>query len=454
MKEFEEGIKRGTKGGKIALFLGILVVVLGVLAAYLGTTFYSRRMDDFNAALELTGKERAAALRKVLSESWWSDVRTEAAYELGELRDKEAVPLLIEAVKASDTFLKRTAAEALAKIGDTRQEVLDAIYEQVLEAEGTEQFELAWSLGRLEDKRALPPLLDAYLRGDHKEFEDFDEGIIAELGGLPELKKLLTHKDPAVRMFAAQYIGPIGGKEAVDALIPVLNDPKPQVVIAAAASLCQCDDPRVQPKIIELIKNRPQLMPQLVAAMNIYVGAPGLGALLKATDDLKIHNEVMVHLQNLRDPRGADILTEYIENSPSDPQKRTFQGVDLRKVAIWALSDLGDQRAVPYLIARLSEDDVDKVREVIDVIGKLKDPRAVEPLTTLMASNPFYRAPVIMALARYRDPSLAPLIAPHLKSEDSQTAALALGMTGNTKYTKDLIEMSKNLKKKKKRSGR
>ena len=70
------------------------------------------------------------------------------------------------------------------------------------------------------------------------------------------------------------------------------------------------------------------------------------------------------------------------------------------------MRDSGDSRHVPELIAALEDENGNVRRLAASALGKIGDPRAVEPLLTLLASEskPQVRQYAIKALGKIGDP--------------------------------------------------
>lgn len=81
-------------------------------------------------------------------------VASAAAYALGEIRDAEAVPALVSALKSDRDHMRRIAAHALGKIGD-RRAVMPLIEVLCNETQPVAvQASAIMSLGRISDPRA------------------------------------------------------------------------------------------------------------------------------------------------------------------------------------------------------------------------------------------------------------------------------------------------------------
>ncbi len=93
---------------------------------------------------------------------------------------------------------------------------------------------------------------------------------------------------------------------------------------------------------------------------------------------------------------------------------------DVRWVAIEALGDLGDRRAVPalvqYLGARRKEAYRWGRRLIANALGAIGGPEAVEAVTPLLQdADPFVRRDAALALLRQRDPALLARVEPLLR---------------------------------------
>lgn len=139
--------------------------------------------------------------------------RAKACERLGQLKDKNAVPLLIELLADTIPLVRLNAALALAKIKDET-----ALPHLAQRAEKEPQDEV-----RMAMVRALA---------------DFGQG------GIAPLIELTNSLNPLVRKAACQGLGRIGGHQAVEPLIRHLDDPDFNVRRAAIIALRRIGDPR------------------------------------------------------------------------------------------------------------------------------------------------------------------------------------------------------------------
>ncbi|MEM4359453.1 MAG: HEAT repeat domain-containing protein, partial [Candidatus Bilamarchaeaceae archaeon] len=159
-------------------------------------------------ALERIGvnEEQLKEITRMLKEGKTWEEREGAAEALGKIGDARAVPVLIDALKDKDRYVRYEAAEALGKIGDAR--AVPVLIDALKDKDRYVRYEAAEALGKIGDARAVPVLIDA-----------------------------LKDKDRYVRYEAAEALGKIGDARAVPVLIDALKDKDRYVRYEAAEAL-------------------------------------------------------------------------------------------------------------------------------------------------------------------------------------------------------------------------
>jgi hypothetical protein len=163
-------------------------------------------------------------------DSW---VGKSAAESLGKIGDKRAVEPLIKALGDKNRSVRKLAATALGEIGDKRAvepliKTLEDDYEYVRKAAAT-------ALGSIGDKRAVEPLIKSLGKGNGSAAEAL--GNIGDKRAVEQLIKALEDEDSWVRQRAAEALGNIGDKRAVEPLIKALEDKYGYVHNAAKKAL-------------------------------------------------------------------------------------------------------------------------------------------------------------------------------------------------------------------------
>jgi TonB family protein len=138
--------------------------------------------------------------------------RRAAADELGEMRNREAVPLLITALTDKEAVVREAAA---------------------------------FALGQTTDPRAVAPLTRALIDkdADARASMAFALGMIGERKSAQTLSNLLDDTSATVRAAAVAAMGLMQDEEGVDELIDMLTDPSFDVRYDAAWALGQLNEP-------------------------------------------------------------------------------------------------------------------------------------------------------------------------------------------------------------------
>jgi len=209
----------------------------------------------------------------------------------------------------------------------------------------------------------------------------------------------LKSPDAAIRVKAASELGRFKSSRAVDPLIAALNDTDPGVQKGAAKALGQIGDLRA--------------LEPLHAAMK--------GA--------KDYDEVRTACAEAMGSLGPSAL---------EPLMADLKDKDLGGAAGSGLAQLGEP-AVDSLIATLSDADPDLREQAAELLGEIKDPRAVPPLiATLKDNTPPAKAPAEL------DANGVPL--PHASEGASlrQYSAKALGEIKDSRADQPLIDALKD----------
>ena len=151
-------------------------------------------------------------------------VRCEAANGLRrtDLADPRAVPALIEALSDTDPSVRRYAAEALGGIGDPR--AIEPLLGVMAGAAEEERLGAARALGMLGDRRALPVLLEEAERKGVYDLLGEPLVRLADSRAIPIAIRTLRSPDHGSRGAALRLLEAIGTPEAVAVLLDLVED--------------------------------------------------------------------------------------------------------------------------------------------------------------------------------------------------------------------------------------
>jgi HEAT repeat protein len=227
--------------------------------------------------------------------------------------------------------------------------------------------------------------------------------VLGEISGPDLLISALRDEQWKVRRSAAERLGEIKDKRAVEPLIAALGDEIAWVRWQAAEALGEIGDERAIGPLVAALGDKDPLVRENAAKALEKIGKPSVLPLIAA-----------------------------LGNEDSD----------VRYGAAEALGKIGDERAVEPLITALRDGDWLVRDYTATALGRIRDKRAVEPLIAVLGdSDSDVRREAAYALAKIGKPSVPPLIAA-LGNENADVrygAAEALGDIGDKRAVEPLI---------------
>ncbi|MBN1818445.1 MAG: HEAT repeat domain-containing protein [Sedimentisphaerales bacterium] len=236
-----------------------------------------------------------------------------------------------------------------------------------------------------------------------------------------DLIQQLKDRDPMVKCDAAEKLGELGDRRAVQPLIELLEDTSGSIGGANVRPTARqdADSPGDSPKeIVEAAKlkvARATIRPLPVnntdpSLLKTYLAG------LKGRD-ITGRAKAAEELGKLRDVRAVPALLEVLN-------ERDMTG-RIHEAAIIALGEIGDPRAFDVIVARLNPRMPSDAVPAVIALGKLGDPRAIEPLVLVAKSNAFADKEAIKAIAAigtsYGVKALNSFISPVSNEEESDT---------------------------------
>ncbi len=203
-------------------------------------------------ALRKASIPTVAGLFEALSEWDW-DVRAAAARALKQIGDT-AVPGLLEALRSKEWSVRRGAAEALREIGDPA--AVPGLVDSLRDEDSLVRRAAAEALGWIRDTAAVPGLLRV-LRDEDWRVRRAAARALWQIG-TPAVKGLVDAlHDPTtdVRSSAAEALGAIGDSSAVPGLVEALRDVDALVRCSAAEALGWLRDATAVPALIERLED-------------------------------------------------------------------------------------------------------------------------------------------------------------------------------------------------------
>lgn len=256
------------------------------------------------------------------------DVRKMIADILGNIRRPEAVNFLVEMLKDPCSNVRSSAAEGLGKIGDST--AVEPLIDLLVDEEWVAFF-AAGALGRLRDPRAVSPLT-----------------------------RLAASARLDLQIAAVEALGEIGGEEAEQHLMEIVNSVKPEVANAVIKGLVKLTGGNIE-KAIERF-GKEVFFERLVGAMNDV-----------DTEDPDVKRDFIKAFSVVESPQSSIHILRLICGTDMDHE-------DLWRLPTYALKSIGDEDT---LIHVLKDENKCCAWIAVRVLGLLKSGKAIPDLFTL-----------------------------------------------------------------------
>ena len=286
--------------------------------------------------------------------------------------------MLIHQLKDEDDVVSRDAAKKLGDLGDPRavEPLIVCLNGQNLLARS----EALKSLVKI-GKPAVYPLI-GFLKSGTLYMRPKVSAALVKLGKptVIPLISCLKDKSNIVRYLAADALGDIRDKIAVEPLINCLNDKYPDVVSSAASALGKIGDTRAIEPLIGCLKDKNEGSTNITDAIGKIGGNQTVKLLIEYLNSLNENDWISRRnaidaLSKIKEP-GIDSIVEILRtkdlnlrNSLAIAQanicdhwkmgpliaKLKDKNITVRKNAATALGDFNDKRAIPYLVSAMPD---------------------------------------------------------------------------------------------------
>jgi cyclophilin family peptidyl-prolyl cis-trans isomerase len=240
--------------------------------------------------------------------SWWP-----AAFALGRLEDRRALPALLTLAKNNNPYVKAFAAKGLGALHD--RSAVPVLLPLLTGTDAGAQVEAIRALGRIGDPAAAEPLL-RIVQTSASKLETRLEAVTA-LGGIQApgvietLADMLADRNPAIRAAALRSSAALDSDGFVAILSGLDPDPDWHVRTTMAAILSTLPTRTGLPRLNAMLGDSDQRVIAAVLNALVKIGAPNAGALLLdhlSADDPVVRAAAAAGLGELRAPAGAQAL--------------------------------------------------------------------------------------------------------------------------------------------------
>jgi RNA polymerase sigma factor (sigma-70 family) len=370
--------------------------------------FWKRADDQVLADLEKKLKDNVV------------EARCEAAFDLAQLGDKRIYALLALALSDPDDVVAMKAyyeiqeghSGTICYSGKETGEALLKLVESKRQWK-TIQVGLISLLGQSRNPKVIAPLTVLTTDPDWRVRSCAACGLALSRDprAMDPLIPLLKDADVNVRTTAAGGLGMTHDPRALELLLPLLKDSDETIRHAGAWGLFCAHDPRSADALISQLKDSSlQVRKTAVEALGHLRTQRALDALIPEVQDADAgyRKSVVMALAQTRNAGAIQPLIALLKDNDAE----------VRQAASAALSDTRDPRAAEALIRCLSDNDAKVRADAAIKLREMRDPRALAPLMELLRDNDqIVRGNAAIALGYSRDSKLLGLLLNLLKDK-------------------------------------
>ncbi|HHF53175.1 MAG TPA: HEAT repeat domain-containing protein [candidate division WOR-3 bacterium] len=292
-------------------------------------------------------------LRKIKSEN--DEERRWAAQMMGELREKEGIPHLINLLSDKNTAVQEASADALVKI------------------DGKEVAE------------KLVPLLSSMEASVRNISIEILEGIGKK--AVDVLLSLLKDKDHDIRKFACDALGNIADPKATSYLITTLNDPNINVACAAAEALGKIGDKRAVDPLTKVLEGNMWLICSCVEALGRIGDKRAVESLMSipSSENALVLLSTIKSLGKIGNGRAVDFLLSFSKSETlrGAVAEAIAQIVEKEEKVIDKIKELD----LSFLLELLESKSTSTRKAAAFLLGKVKYKKAISSLVNFLSDE-------------------------------------------------------------------
>ncbi len=360
--------------------------------------------------------------------------RCYAAIRLGRFEHRAITPALIELLKTDTCEYVRVYAAGQLRTKEALEPLLEALKDEGIEM----RREAATSLGRIKDRRSIGPLTVALKHRYEK--EEHMHGVVRKtiavaIGeiDIDALVALMTEEDVRIREALTSALLEFEEAQAMEVFMRILREaPQSHIRMAAARKLGQTGDRRAVEALITALNDNNRNVRQLVAKALEKIGdfrAIGpLEAAAVGDKDFVVRNAARRAFQKLEQKK---LRLEREKTGIVRVKKWEMPSLDsliadlrderpgIRIASAKALRRVKDPRAVEALVGALNDPDHEVRGHAAYALGETKESSCIKSLVGVLMEeqNIFVRQKIFTALQKMNDPSTVELLAKVLKHE-------------------------------------
>ena len=362
----DDGNFRRGRFKPLAILVGIALVIGAVVLAIFAVKSEGEKMTVDAAAKERKSIYLLSKAEQIPKWRAWADrtdvpsLQQEAFAELAWAHDGPGLQSIIKGLASDDHRVRGTAAQATLEYGPAAEPAKPALEKAFAEGDNSDKPQIAWALAQLHDGAQFDNVLAEYRLGHLSKVQRldgqpaFDPEVMAAMVPIEKLASFSGDESDSVRQLVATILSRTGDEKWTTQLTALVQDKSVEVAREAAVGLGKiANEHAIDPLLRALDKADKDSRQKFLEALRDGVGAKGLILALRSVSHATPEREkfqtkqIFDMLRELEDPRGADLLAQYILSNPK-PHWRTEAGL--------RLAEVGDVRAAATLGWRLHQD--------------------------------------------------------------------------------------------------
>lgn len=400
-------------------------------------------------------------------------VKAQAAENLGKMKSKKAIPLLLSLLTDINFWVRSLAALVLGELGSvadasTWEKVVQSLIERLKDINPWVRRSAGESLGKLKAKEAvdkiselaltdpsdivqdamidalktigtisLPPFQKTLAGPDIKERMKVMT-ILTKIGeiALPAILPLLASEDINLKTIACSILGQIGSPQAADYLIQLVSAEKGNIQILAMNALSQIKEEKVVKYLIDLLSHPDPAISDEAKKSLEKMGAYAVSFLLPELNNqnAQVRMKVCEVLGNIGTEKIAYALVKKI--SDENPW--------VRAAVCEALGKIGSKGITPYLIIALKDHSPLVRAKACEALGLLRVPHGIAELTARVKDDDLLvKISALKALTEIKGEDAKPIIIEALKDEDFEMRIAAIQALGQLEAIETLPLLEK-----------
>ena len=397
-----------------------------------------RDIGPLNSLVDMKDPDAVMVLIHALSDKK-PTLRYLAVSALRKIKDPVSLPHLIKAAGDSHPSVRLEAVRAIGEMGDPA--AVPALIAALRDKNFEVSYEAATALGKFDDPRKIYAVehLIEYLGAKNPIIRNKAEYALLQIGvpAVDLLIKALKNKDVNIRRSAALTLGKISDPRAVDPLIDLLNLNDKGSSWAAAMALSGFREKRAADALVNAMDfSNGGYLKQRLGDFLCRIGPVATEPMTaKLYDkDVNIRIAALNYFICIKDKRRKAYLIDALKD----------ENLWIRRYAAGKIAALKDPEFTDALISAWNDAD-SKVRTMAAGALVLIGPAATgKLLVTLGDKNPYFRWRAAVCLGKIRDPEAVDSLLLLLNDEVPAvkwSAVYALGEIGNHRAIEPLIAM-------------